>query len=183
MESKKPKINSKITSYEPIEFIALITLGFVMGSVLRYASTIFFGVPIKKWVFEDAVALGTFALVASCILSIIMYFMSLSKSFTDDWRHPYIYFAVFIGIFTGYAIGFALTYDSTIASATGMGYIIGSFFVGLLSAMALAVVASILVYTYIHKKRIINLAHAIAIGFTFGFYFGHILVFLILGLI
>lgn len=196
MKNKKQKINSKTTSYEPTKFIALIVLGFVVGGVLRYASTIFFEVPIKKWVFEDAAILGTFALIASGILSAIMLFIwSLSDTFiirvlfqlyepvTDDWKHPSINFAIVIGIFTGYAIGFALTYDSTIASATDMGYIIGSFFIGFLGAMALAIVDSMLVYTYIYKKKIINLAHAISIGFTFGFYFGHILVFLILGLI
>ena len=182
MENKKQKINSKITLYEPTKFIALIALGFIIGSVLRYASMIFFEVPI--WVFDEAVELGTFALIASGILSVIMFFFFyFSTSSAHDWRHPYIYYAVFIGTFTGYAIGFALTYDSTIASATDMGYIIGSFFIGFLGAMALATVDSILVYTYIHKKRIINLSHAVAIGFTFGFYFGHILVFSILGLV
>ena len=189
MENKKPSINFK-------KNIAWIGLGFVIGSVLRYASTIFFEVPVKKWGFGDAAIGGTLALVVSCFLTAIMLLIwSLSNTFiirvlfqlyepiTDDLKHPSIYFAIAIGTFTGYAIGFALTYDAISTSITDVGEIFIPFIGGIFSAIVLATVDAILAYTYIHKKRIINLVHAIVIGFTFGFYFGHILVFSILDLI
>ncbi|GAG57015.1 unnamed protein product [marine sediment metagenome] len=116
MENKKQKIDLKLHLYKSIKFIALIALGFVIGSVLRYASMIFFEVPI--WVFDEAVALGTFALIASGILSVIVFFFFyFSTSFAHDWRHPYIYYAVFIGTFTGYAKSNALLYSFLINPA------------------------------------------------------------------
>ncbi len=186
MENKKPKIDLKITLYKSIKFIAWIALGFVIGSVLRYASTIFYGAPIKYSYFtRSAVGDAILHLILCSILSIIVLFLWSGEFFIKPSTHKKksLYIAIVIEIFTGYAIGFSLTHDAIYASITDVGEIFIPFFSGIFGASVLALVGSILVYTFIHKKKIINLAYAIAIGFTIGFTFGHALVFSILGLI
>jgi len=184
-------INLKITWHKLIEFIAWIGLGFVIGSVFRYANTIFYGVLIKN-VFEHAVEMAIYALIIPgnfSILALLIWFISsvFIKSSTIKEKVRYILYAIVIGIFTGYAIVQALIFDAIASSALPRGEILilvilfgGPAFFGV---FVLTLVGTILVNRFIHKKNIINLAFALLIGFTIGFTIGHYLVFLILGLI
>lgn len=199
MESKKPKINSKITLYKSIKFITWIALGFVIGSILRYSSTIFFGVPIRRFFFEDAevflpifykdvVTFFTYFLKFGVILSVIAFFLWSGEFFIKSSIYKkkslYIIFAVVIGVLNGCTTGFALVYDSTIASATDAGAIvIGPLFMGIFGAFVLAFINGILAGIFIHKKNFLNLAFALLIGLSIGLNIGHLLVFLILSLV
>ena len=184
-------INLKITWHKLIEFIALIVLGFVTGSVFRYANTIFEGVLIKN-VFEHAVEMAIYALIIPgnfSVLALLIWSISsvFIKSSTIKEKVRYTLYAIVIGIFAGYAIVQALIFDANASSALPRGEILiliillgGPTFFGV---FVLTLVGTILVNRFIHKKNIINLAFALLIGFTIGFTIGHYLVFSILGLI